>query len=96
MTSQKIELKSKSLKSTVCWTAILSWRKEHSYHIVTLNFCIRIETVNLIDGDYELIPADFITPESASVNYNHLNQDPGQAPEEPKADGAQEGKPRCI
>ena len=52
--------------------------------------------VNLIDGDYELIPADFITPESASVNYNHLNQDPGQAPEEPKADGAQEGKPRCI
>ena len=52
--------------------------------------------INLIDGDYELIPADFITPESASVNYTDLNQDLGQVPEEPKANSAQEGKPRCI
>ena len=79
-----------------CWIATLSWKKEHSYHIVTLNFCIRIETVNLIDGDYELIPADFITPESASANYVDLNKDLGQVPEEAKANSAQEGKPWCI
>ena len=52
--------------------------------------------VNLIDSDYELIPADFITLESAYVNYTDLNQDLGQVPEEPKASRAQEGKPRCI
>ena len=46
--------------------------------------------------DYELVPANFITPESASVNYTDLNQDLGQVPEEPKANSAQEGKPRCI
>ena len=40
--------------------------------------------VNLIDGDYELIPADFITLESASANYTDLNQDLGQVPEDPK------------
>ena len=57
---------------------------------------MHIETVNLIDGDYELVPANCITSERASVNYNDLNQDLGQAPEEPKANSAQEGKPRCI
>ena len=52
--------------------------------------------VNLIDGDYELIPADFITLESASANYTDLNQDLGQVPEEPKANSAQEGNPWYI
>ena len=57
---------------------------------------MHIETVNLIDGDYKLVPENIITPESASLNYTDLNQDLGQAPEELKADSTQEGKPRCI
>ena len=52
--------------------------------------------VNLIDGDYELVPDNIITLESASLNYTDLNEDLGQAPEELKADSTQEGKPRCI
>ena len=43
------------------------------------------ETVNLLDGDYELVPANTITPESVSLNYTDLNQDPNQCLEEPKA-----------
>ena len=57
---------------------------------------MHIETVNLIDGDYELVPDNIITPESASLNYTDLNQDLDQAPEELKADSAKKGKPRCI
>ena len=52
--------------------------------------------VNLIDGDYDLVPANTATLESASVNFIELNQDLGQSPEESKADSGQEGKPRCI
>ena len=48
-----------------------------------INLCIHIETVNLADGDYEIIPATGITPESAIVNCANLIQDLGQAPEEP-------------
>jgi hypothetical protein len=52
-----------------------------------------IETVNLADIDYELIPANCITLESAVVNCANLNQDLGQAQEEPQASSAQEGRP---
>ena len=41
--------------------------------------------VNLLDGDYELVPASTTTPESVSLNYTDLNQDPNQCSEEPKA-----------
>ena len=57
---------------------------------------MHIETVNLLDGDYELVPANTTTPESDSLNYTDLNQDPNQCSEEPKANFAQEGKPRCM
>ena len=57
---------------------------------------MHIETINLIDGDYELVPVNTTAPESASVNFTDLNQDLGQSPEEPKANCAQEGKPRYI
>ena len=57
---------------------------------------MHIEMVNLIDGDYKLVPTTTVTPKSASVNFIELNQDLGQSPEESKADSAQEGKPRCI
>jgi len=45
---------------------------------------MHIETVNLIDGDYELVPANTIAPESASINFTDLNQGLGQVPEDPK------------
>ena len=40
-------------------------------------FCMHIETVNLLDGDYELVPANTTTPET--LNYTDLNQDPNQS-----------------
>ena len=46
---------------------------------------MHIETVNLLDGDYELVPANTTTPESVSLNYTDLNQDPNQCSEESKA-----------
>jgi hypothetical protein len=46
---------------------------------------MHIETVNLLDGDYELVPANTTTPESVSLNFTDLNQDPNQCSEEPKA-----------
>ena len=46
---------------------------------------MHIETVNLLDGDYKLVPANTTTPESVSLNYTDLNQDPNQCSEEPKA-----------
>ena len=41
--------------------------------------------VNLLDGDYELVPANTTTPVSVSLNYTDSNQDPNQCSEEPKA-----------
>ena len=46
---------------------------------------MHIETVNLLDGDYELVPANTTTPESVSLINTDLNQDPNQCSEEPKA-----------
>ena len=46
---------------------------------------MHIETVNLLDGDYELVPANTTTPESVSLIYTNLNQDPNQCSEEPMA-----------
>jgi len=57
---------------------------------------MHIESVNLSDGIYDLVPASNPTAESASLNLTDLNQDSGQSPEEPKASSAQEAKPQCI
>ena len=46
---------------------------------------MHIETVNLLDGDYELVPANTTTPESVSLICTGLNQDPNQCSEEQKA-----------
>ena len=46
---------------------------------------MHIETVNLLDGDYELVPANTTTPEIVSLNFTDLNQDLNQCLEEPKA-----------
>ena len=57
---------------------------------------MHIETVNLADGDYKLVPSDSVSKEIANLNGANLNQDLGQALEDSQTFSAQEGKPRCI
>ena len=57
---------------------------------------MHIETVNLADGDYELVPADSRAEQEVNLNCTNLSQDLGQAPEAFLPDSAQEGKPRSI
>ena len=57
---------------------------------------MHIETVNLADGEYELVPADSRIDQEVNLNCTNLSQDLGQAPEVFLPDSAQEGKPRCI
>ena len=57
---------------------------------------MHIESVNLADGDYELVPSDSIPAVAINLNCANLNQDLGQAPENSQSVSAQEGKPRCI
>ena len=58
--------------------------------------CIHIETANLTDGTFELVPTHVNKSVDAQVNLIEVNQGPDQCSEEPKASSAQEGKPRCI
>jgi len=56
-----------------------------------------IDTTVLADGTYELIPEFEEDDQEAQVNATTLTEDPGQSPEEPKADldsDYREGKPR--
>ena len=46
---------------------------------------MHIEMINLLDGEYELVPANTTTLESVSLICTDLNQDPNQCSEEPKA-----------
>ena len=57
---------------------------------------LHIETVNLTDGDYELIPSDSLAAIDINRNCTNLTQNLGSAPEDSQLDSAQEGKPRCI
>ena len=71
--------------------------KERNHHPwVTHNLALHIETVNLADGDYELVPADSRAEQEVNMNCANLSQDLGQTPEAFLPDSAQEGKPRCI
>ena len=70
--------------------------EKKSYPWVTHNLALHIETVNLADGDYELVPADSRAEQEVNLNCTNLPQDLGQAPEAFLPDSAQEGKPRCI
>ena len=60
------------------------------------HFCIHIESITLADGTYELIPESEFEPREANLNLTEVAEDPNQCSEEPKANFAQEGKPRCI
>ena len=57
---------------------------------------MHIESVNLADGDYELVPADSRAEQEVNLNCANLPQDLGQTPEAFLLDSAQEGKPRRI
>ena len=58
--------------------------------------CIHIETANLADGTYELVPTHVNMSVDAQVNLIEVNQSLDHCSEEPKANFSQEGKPRCI
>ena len=70
-------------------------KERNHYSHVTHNLALHIETINLADGDYELVPADSLAQE-VNLNCANLAQDLGQAPEVSLLDSAQEGKLRCI
>ena len=55
-----------------------------------------IESVNIADGEYELVPADSRIDQEVNLNRANVAQDLGQAPEDSQFDSAQEDKPRCI
>ena len=71
-------------------------KERNHYPWVTHNPALHIETVNLADGDYELVPADSRAEQEVNLNCTNLSQDLGQAPEAFLPDSAQEGKPRSI
>ena len=80
---------------------MVTFCSEGKLYTIRINFvtlCIHIETVNLSDGVYELVPAAEDAVAEGNLTLTDLNQDPDQRPEEPKAnrDSAQKGKPRCI
>ena len=70
-------------------------KERNHYSCITHNLALHIETVNLADGDYELVPADSLAQE-VNLKCTNLAQDLGQAPEVSLPDSAQEGKLRCI
>ena len=71
-------------------------KKRNRYPWVTHNLALHIETVNLADGDYELVPADSRVDQEVILNCTNLAQDLDHAPEVSLPDSAQEGKLRCI
>ena len=46
------------------------------------NLALHIDAVNLVDGDYELVPADSLATQEVNLNCTNLAQDLGQAPED--------------
>ena len=70
-------------------------RKIISCHINT-SLHSHMESVNLADGEYELVPADSRVDQEVNLNCVNVAQDLVQAPEVSLPDSAQEGKPRCI
>ena len=71
-------------------------KERNQYHVVTHHLALHIETVNLADGEYELVPADSRVDQEVNLNCTNLTQDLGQAPEVFLPDSTQEGKLRCI
>ena len=66
------------------------------YHVVTRKLRIHIETTTRIDRTNELVPDSENELHKAQDNLTKVVEDSNQYSEEPKANFAQEGKPRCI
>ena len=71
-------------------------KERNHYSRITHNLALHIETVNLADGEYELVPADSRVDQEVNLNCTNLTQDLGQAPEISLPDSAQESKLRGI
>ena len=71
-------------------------KERNHYPWVTHNLALHIETVNLADGEYKLVPADSRAEQEVNLNCANLPQDLGQTPEAFLPDSAQEGKPRST
>ena len=56
-------------------------KERNQYHVVSHHLAQHIETVNLADGEYELVPADSCVVQEANMNFTSLAQDLCQAPE---------------
>jgi hypothetical protein len=68
-------------------------KERNRYSWITNNLALHIETVNLADGDYELVPADSRVDQEVNLNYANLSQDLGQAPEVFLPDSAKNSSP---
>ena len=66
------------------------------YHHNNSCICIYVDSTTLADGTYELVPKSESGQREAQVNLTEVAQDPNQSLEEPKANYAQEGKPRSM
>ena len=66
------------------------------YHHNNSCICIHLDSTTLADGIYELVPESESEQREAQVNLTEAAQDPNQSSEEPKANYAEEGKPRSI
>ena len=77
---------------------IVKERNEFVSYYNKEHFCIHIESTSPADGTSELIPESEIEQHDHDANLylTELNQDPNHCSEEPKANFAKKGKPRCI
>ena len=82
----------KKLHNKTCATTLVKERNVVCYHFCNMN------ALHSYRRDYSHRRNERVgaSAESVSLNLTDLNQDLGQVPEEPKANNAQEGKPRCI
>ena len=58
--------------------------------------CIHVDSTTLADSTYELVLESESEQREPQANLTEIVEDPNQSSEEPKADFAQEGKPRSI
>jgi hypothetical protein len=59
-------------------------------------YAFRVDSTTLAEGIYELVPQTESKQREVQVHLTDATEDPNQSSEEPKADFAQEGKPRSI
>ena len=55
-------------------------KERNHYSWITHNLALHIETVNLADSDYELVPAESRVDREVNLNCANLSQDLGKGP----------------